>query len=301
VAQVGPDAGSVSRVRPDAGEQSPDPAERPVLEIRFLDVGQGDAVLIRAPDGRAVLYDGGQDGPRLLEQLERAGVTSLELVIASHNHADHVGGLVDAIERYRPRFVLENGIAHTTRTYERFLLAVAAAGSQRLAPTRRTLSLGDVRLVVLPPPGDVALGHNDNSVGVRIEYGAFAATLLGDSQSAQQRWWLEHHADLLGAVSVHKSSHHGSRNGDTRALVERLRPDMVVISVGGGNRYGHPHEQALARYRDVGARIFRTDAHGTITVLAGSDGAVRIALSGDDAGDDVGDDAGGRSQPRAGS
>jgi competence protein ComEC len=247
------------------------------LELHFVDVGQGDAVLIRAPDGRAVLYDGGEDGARLLAHLERAGVTSLELVVASHNHADHIGGLVTVIERYRPRFIMENGIPHTTRTYERFLRAAAAAGSERLAPTRRAITLGDVRLLVIPPPGDPALGHNDNSVGLRIEHGDFAATLLGDSQPAQQRWWLEHHGELLGPVVVHKSSHHGSRNGDTRELMERLRPGIVVIGVGAGNRYGHPHPETLALYGDVGAEVYRTAVHGTVVVVARRDGTVAVA------------------------
>jgi competence protein ComEC len=248
----------------------------PTVELHFFDVGQGDAVLIRAPDGRAVLYDGGQDGERLLGHLARAGVTTLELVIASHNHADHIGGLVEVVERYQPRFLLENGVPHTTRTYERFLRAAAAAGTQRLEATRRVITLDAVRLVVIPPPGDPALGQNDNSVGLRIEYGEFAATLLGDSEPAQQRWWLERHADVLGPVRVHKSSHHGSRHGDTGELVARLRPDVVVISTGGDNHYGHPHASALELYRGVEAEVYRTDLHGTVTVVAGRDGTVRV-------------------------
>lgn len=256
-------------VAPPAGPGAP-------LELRFLDVGQGDAVLVRAPDGRAVLYDGGQDGAVLVRHLERAGIDSLELVIASHNHADHIGGLVEVIERYRPRFVLENGVPHTTRTYERFLRAVAAAGSQRLAPSRRVITLGPVRLTVLPPPGDPALGHNDNSVGLRVEHGTAAITLLGDSQAAQQAWWLEHHGDLLGAVDVHKASHHGSRNGDTRSMLDSLRPGLVVIGVGAANRYGHPHPEVLALHAGLGADVYRTDRDGTVTVLVEHDGTLEI-------------------------
>lgn len=265
-----------------AGLGAPAPAQTPAdsaarpLELRFLDVGQGDAVLIRAPDGRAVLYDGGQDGARLLAHLEAADVRSLELVIASHNHADHIGGLVDVIAHYRPRFVVENGVAHTTRTYERFLRAVAGAGSQRLAPDRRTVTLDSVRLTILPPPGTPDGEQNDNSVGLRVEYGAFAATLLGDSQPAEQQWWLARHGDLLDPVHVHKASHHGSRNGDTRALLASLEPEVVVIGVGADNRYGHPHAAALARYRRHGAWVLRTDRHGTVTVTATPDGTYRI-------------------------
>lgn len=245
------------------------------LELRFLDVGQGDAVLVRAPDGRAVLVDGGEDGGRLLAHLERADVRSLEVVIASHNHADHIGGLTDVITRYRPRYVIENGVPHTTRTYERFLRAVAAAGSQRLAPTRRTLSLDSVQLTILPPPG-AGGQQNDNSVGLRIDYGAFSATLLGDSESGEQQWWLTHHADLLHDVEVHKASHHGSGNGDARNLLTALSPEVVVVSVGAGNRYGHPAAEVLALHRQLGAETYRTDLHGTITITAEFDGSYQV-------------------------
>jgi competence protein ComEC len=255
-----------------------------VLELAFLDVGQGDAVLIRTPDGRAVLYDGGPDGALLLEHLERAGVASLELVVASHNHADHIGGLADVTQRYRPRYVLENGIPHTTRTYERFLRALIDAGTRRLEPTRREITLGEVRLTVIPPPGDPALGQNDNSVGLLVTYGRFRATLLGDSEPAQQEWWLERHADLLDPVQVHKASHHGSRHGDTRALLERLRPGIVVVSAGRDNHYDHPRDQALARYQAVGAMVYRTDRDGTVTVRARADGAVDVVVSSGTAG-----------------
>lgn len=256
---------------PAAGPNAP-----PALELHFLDVGQGDAVLIRAPGGRAVLYDGGEDGDRLLDELERVGVTALELVVASHNHADHIGGLVAVIDRFRPRFIMENDVPHTTRTYERFVRAIAAAESQRLAPVRRVVALDRVQLTVIPPPGDPALGHNDNSVGLLIEYGEFRATLLGDSQQAQQQWWLEHHADLLAPVDVHKASHHGSRNGDVRAMMDALRPAIVVIGVSADNRYGHPHEQSLALYRNVGAKVYRTDVHGAVAIVVGEDGRVTI-------------------------
>jgi len=246
------------------------------VEMHFLDVGQGDAVLIRIPDGRAVLYDGGDVGVDLLPMLERAGVRSIELVIASHNHADHIGGLPAAIERYRPAFIMENSIPHTTRAYERFLAAAAAAGSQRLEATRRTISLGDVRLHVIPPPGTVAWGHNDNSIGIIVEYDKFRASLLGDAEHALQGWWLREHAGLFQPVAVHKASHHGSRNGDLRVMVERLRPATVVVSSGAGNSYGHPHAESLALYANVGSRVFRTDGQGTVLIAARADGRYEV-------------------------
>lgn len=249
------------------------------LEIRFFDVGQGDAVLIRAGDGRAALYDAGDGRTSLLHLLEAAGVRTLELVIASHNHADHIGGLPEVIERYKPRFVMENGIPHTTRAYENLLRAMASAGAQRLEPTRRTIQLGDIMLHVLPPPGTKSWGQNDNSIGLIVEYAGFRASLLGDSEQRLQEWWLDNHKDRLAPVDVHKASHHGSVNGDVLALVEQLRPAIVIVSIGAGNRYGHPHVTALRLYDRVGAHIHRTDRNGTILVRVEPDGEVHVRQS----------------------
>ena len=142
------------------------------LELHFLDVGQGDSVFIRAPGGQGVLYDGGRKSEVPLDYLRSLGVTQVDLVIASHQDADHIAGLVPVVEAYRPRFFLDNGIPHTTQTYFDLLDAVAGAGSQVLEPTARRITLGEVTLQVLPPPGDPSLDNNDNSIGLIIEYGA---------------------------------------------------------------------------------------------------------------------------------
>jgi competence protein ComEC len=248
-------------------------------EIHFLAVGQGDAVLIRAPDGRAVLYDGGTGSPSILPALQALDIR-LELVIASHNHADHIGGLAEVIAAYQPRYVMENGVPHTTRAYENFLRAAANAGSQLLAPENRSITLGDARLRVVPPPGRPEWGHNDNSIGLVIEIGSFRATLLGDSEHRQQAWWLENHRNLLGPVDIHKATHHGSANGDTRALLEILRPSVVIVSAGAGNSYGHPHASALALYQGVGARVLRTDRDGSVIIRVKVDGTHTVTTSG---------------------
>lgn len=258
--------------RAAAGPAAPDAP----LELHFLDVGQGDAVLIRGPDGRSVLYDGGPRGSGTVELLRELGVEDLELVIASHNHADHIGGLEEVIRAFSPRFYMDNGVAYTTLTYARVLDAVEEAGSELVEPTLRTITLGDVRLRIVPPPGGEADEQNVNSVGVRIEYGDFAAFLPGDAEPPQWAWWLEAHPDELRPVEVHKASHHGSVNGDTSEAMAILRPELVVIGVGGDNTYGHPHPAALARYGEAGAEIRRTDREGTVVVEAHPDGSFEV-------------------------
>jgi competence protein ComEC len=248
----------------------------PLLVLTFLDVGQGDAVLIQSPTGQAVLYDGGERSAGLAEQLRRRGVRGLDLVIASHNHADHIGGLPEVIREFRPRFVMDNGVPHTTRTYENFLQAIEAAGSQLLAAERRTIRLGDAELEIIPPPGRSAWGHNDNSVGVRVRFGEFRATLLGDAEHRQFEWWLRQHRDAFEPVQVHKASHHASRNGDTPEAIRALRPEVVVIGVGADNTYGHPHPEALELYRSINAVVYRTDEHGAVSIEARSSGEYAV-------------------------
>jgi len=257
-----PDAGALGH----AGVQD-------TLTLHFLDVGQGDAVLLRAPGGRNVLYDGGPSAEGVLAELRSLGVETLDLVIASHNHADHIGGLAAVIRAYRPRFVMDNGLAHTTLTYERFLDAIEAAGSELLDATDRTITLGPVRLHVLPPAGVPAWDQNDNSVGVVVEFGAFRATLAGDAEARAWLRWMEGGHVPAGPVQVHKASHHGSTNGDQRDALRRLRPELVVVGAARGNTYGHPHQEALALYRAVGADVLLTMDEGTVSVTAVSDGS----------------------------
>lgn len=248
-------------------------ARAAALELVFLDVGQGTSVLILADDGRAVLYDGGPPGTDVAGQLEELGVTDLTLVIASHAHADHIGGLPEAIRRFRPGFFMDNALPHPTLAYERMLLAVQEAGSRLLEPTRRVLSLGEATLTVIPPPGVAAYGQNDNSIGLRVEYGDFVAVLPGDAERAEWDWWLAVHPDLFTDVDVLLASHHGSRNGDTAEGLRHMSPDVVVISLGEDNPYGHPHASAFGLY--AGAEVFRTDMHGRVTVAAVQDGSWR--------------------------
>jgi competence protein ComEC len=246
------------------------------LELHFIDVGQGDAVLIRSASGQTALYDGGRSAGTVLAYLRSVGVESLDLVIASHADADHIGGLIEVVNAYRPRFFMDNGIPHTTATYLRLLEAVAAAGSQYLEATPRRIGMGDVTLHVLAPPGEPTLGQNDNSIGVVVEYGTFRAVLTGDASEREFEWWSRRSPDLLTEATIYKASHHGSSNGDTRASLDAFQPEAVIISVGANNSYGHPTEEASLLYQSVAERIFRTDLQGTLLVHAQPDGTYLV-------------------------
>jgi beta-lactamase superfamily II metal-dependent hydrolase len=212
----------------------------------------------------------------VLEYLQALGVTSLDVVIASHADADHIGGLPAVLRAYRPRFYIESPVAADSQVYLDLNDAVNESVGQELEPTARQLRLGSVTLQVLPPPNDPVLGRNSNSVGIVVQYGDFRAALTGDAEAEQFSWWQQNVPELLPNVQVYKSSHHGSTNGDTLESVTTFGPEALVISVGENNTYGHPEPETLALYGSVGADIYRTDLSGTIVVSATVDGRYSV-------------------------
>src|SRR6266545_503279 len=237
------------------------------LELRFVDVGQGDAVIIRQ-GGKTALVDAGRSGEITL-QLRGLGLDTIDLAVASHNHADHIGGMATGLTQFVVRYYLDNGVPHTTATYQRTVQAVAASGAQYLRPTARTIGLGSATLRVMPPPPGAG-DQNNGSVGILVEFGEFRTLLTGDAELPELEYWLRY--DSVPGVQIVKVAHHGSRNGTSPQWAERTRPAAAVISVGARNAYGHPSPQAIWQWEAVGARVYRTDRDGSVLVLANRDG-----------------------------
>ena len=244
----------------------------PELRVTFLDVGQGDGIVVRSPEGRTLLVDAGRRD--IVPKLRRLGVTQIDLVVATHPHADHIGGMRGVVESFPIRYYMDNGDAHVTATYRRLMEAVEARPEiTYLEATPRTIRLGSlsVEVLPLPPPGGASL--NDRSVPLVLRYGDFWAFMSGDSEVGQL-------SGLVGAgavpdVTLLKAAHHGAANGYTPGFLQAASPELVVISVG-ENSYGHPAASALAAYRLAGARVVRTDWAGDVTVLARADGSYRV-------------------------
>lgn len=255
------------------------PAVGQTLELHFIDVGQGDSVLLRSPSGETILYDGGRRSDDALAYLQSVGVETLDLVIASHPDADHIGGLEAVVRHYRPRLFMDNQLEHDTRIYLDLLEAIGDVGAEGIPPTARRLNLGELSLQILPPPNIGSWGNNDNSVGVIVSYGEFDVALTGDAEHAQFGWWQENVPELLREVEVYKSSHHGSSNGDSVESVTTFNPETVVVSVGLNNSYGLPDESVLDLYTGVGAQVYRTDLQGTVVVTAAADGTYEVSAT----------------------
>lgn len=249
------------------------------LELRFLDVGQGDAALIRN-QGKTALIDAGRSST-IVDRLQALGVTSIDLLVASHNHADHIGGAEAVLSSLPVRFYLDNGYPATTQVQSRVLAMVQSKGIVYLQATARTITLGDATLRIIPPADSADDGdQNNHSVGIILERGHFRALLTGDSQVEEINAWLA--AGVIPRVMVLKAPHHGSRNGVTPGWLTATHPDLIVISVGANNSYGHPDLWALRYYQAGGRQVYRTDLNGEVVITVTPEGqySVRTGNSG---------------------
>jgi competence protein ComEC len=238
-----------------------------VATIEFLDVGQGDAILIRSPEGKTALVDAGPHKELAANLLRARGVTSLDLLALSH-HQDHYGGMEEVIRRFRPRVFLDSGSSHTTTRYLRLIELVRDRGITTIRPTDRPrrIELGSVILMVFPKAPEDRVEENNNSVGIRVQHGTFSVLLSGDAERPERAWWERTVPDLCAGSTVLKLAHHGSNNGTDARWLGLVRPELAVASVGAGNDYGHPGSQTLALLERSGVPLLRTDRDGSVVV-----------------------------------
>ncbi|TCJ15860.1 MBL fold metallo-hydrolase [Rubrobacter taiwanensis] len=248
------------------------------LVLHFIDVGQGDSILVQSA-GENYLIDGGRPeaGPKVVDFLRSRGVEQLDGVVATHPDADHIGGLADVLDSFPVETVYLSGESKGTTTFNEFLRAVRDSDA-RVERVREGYSMewGRARAdVIAPPPGELSEEPNDNSVAILLTFGPARALMAGDAEAAQERYMAE--GPYAGPLTVLKVNHHGSNTSTTPLFLSRFRPQIAVIQVG-ENSYGHPTPQTLRRLKTVGARVFRNDLHGDITVTI-KDGRVDVAVS----------------------
>jgi competence protein ComEC len=243
------------------------------LHVQFFDVGQGDATFIQTPSGRQILVDGGLYPNTLNEALGRQMPfwdREIDIVVATHPDADHVSGLPGVFERYRVgRLITDGEGPGESAAYDAVLLAAQATATEiHGATSGETIAIGDgVRLEILHPgSGSSGAGGNDNSVCLRLVYGDFTLLMTGDAETEGERMLLESGQPL--SALVFKAGHHGSNSSSTMPFLEAVGSQIMVISVGEDNRYGHPHPEVLARAEAVGAAVLRTDELGTIEIIS---------------------------------
>lgn len=241
---------------------------RGILTVAFLDVGQGDAIFIEAPNGNQLLIDGGPNGQvlRALGEVMPFYDRTLDLVLATHPDADHIAGLPEVFERYEVAGVIDSGFPAATGVFA----ALTAAGEKEAAPRlearrgQRFFLDDEVWLDILFPDRPIREGDaNAASVVARLQYGEQVFLLTGDAPRAIENYLLATTREALDAT-VLKLGHHGSDTSTGEAWLAATSPEYAVISVGEGNRYGHPAPAVLERLALTEAQILRTDQEGTI-------------------------------------
>jgi competence protein ComEC len=253
------------------------PAQPAMIEI--LDVGQGDSILIRSPEGKTALIDAGPTRDAALQLLHRQAIKSLDLVAISHHHSDHYGGMEEVVRALKPHYFLASKSGHSTSLYLKLLKTVEADGLAVIQPTAhpRKIELGSLELTMFPQPPEDRKEENNNSIGLRLKYGSFAVLFTGDSEESERQWWLRNNPELVRDCTILKLPHHGSRNGTDSRWLQAVRPELAVASLGKNNDYGHPHSETISLLRRSGIPLMRTDQLGTITITSDGRGWQVIA------------------------
>lgn len=241
-----------------------------LLTVTFFDVGQGDAALIRTPQDQTILIDGGPDRTILTKLGESLPWTrrTIDLVILSHPHADHVAGLNYVLARYRVRHVLMTGAIHTTPEYLKFLeLLKNKEVPVTIAQAGQVIELnGGVSVEVLWPfksvVGERVNDLNITSIVNRVVYKATAVLFTGDMPKENEAALLNSGSDLTAQIL--KVAHQGSRTSSSEEFIKAVAPEVAVIPVG-QNSYGHPHAEVVERLKKLVEVVLRTDAEGDIT------------------------------------
>jgi competence protein ComEC len=243
-----------------------------ILKVAFLDIGQGDAIYIEAPNGRQMLIDSGP-GPIILSKLAAVmpfGDRSLDLVLATHTDADHIGGFPSVFENYKVGEIVENGASSDTDIYASLeneisnhaVGKVIARRGMRIVLDREN----DIYFDILYPDRDVShfTEANDGSIVGKLVYGDESFMLTGDATKYVENLIMHNESDETLKSEVLKLGHHGSHTSSSELWLSKVQPSLAIISAGLHNRYGHPHKEVLDLLAKLKIPFLATYQKGTI-------------------------------------
>ncbi len=243
------------------------------LKIYFFDTSEGDAIFINTPQGYHILVDGGPDRKilRLLAESLPYGDRTIDLVVSTHPHADHLSGLLAVLEEYQVNKILTTGVLHTTNDYEEWLKQIKNKNiPYQIARAGDNIEFSDgVRFEILWPEDDLtgqrAQDLNDTSVVLRVVYGKTATLLTGDIPQTVEQILIQE-GNL--SAQILKVAHQGSNTSSSKEFLQAVAPTWAVILVGANNRYGHPSSKVLNRLQALGINVLRTDLLGSISFIS---------------------------------
>lgn len=244
------------------------PSEGASATVHFIDVGQGDSEFIELPDGKTVLIDAStrSAGEDVVSYIEDLGYDAIDIVIATHPHEDHIGGLPDVIDAFDiGQMYMSNGIT-TTKIFETLMDKI----SENMIPVDvpdagMTLMSGEgYTFACVGPINDGYDDLNNYSLVTRLDVGSSSFLFTGDCEAVCEQEMIDAGVDL--DVDILKVGHHGSSTSSNEAFLEAVSPEVAVISCGVDNEYGHPHDETLEKLNAVGCDVLRTDLNGDIAI-----------------------------------
>ncbi|MDP4118510.1 MAG: ComEC/Rec2 family competence protein, partial [Bacillota bacterium] len=236
-----------------------------LMKVHFLDVGQGDSIFIQLPNGKTMLIDGGnlENGTQIVNYLKNNGVKRLDYLIATHPHADHIGGLEKVVREIGAENYYMPKVSSNTDTFKRFLQAVSDSG--------KTINTAKAGVVVfdgenlkgefVAPNSQEYSDLNNYSAVLLLTYDKKRFLFAGDAQAKS-----ENEIKTNISADVLKVGHHGSDTSTTEKFLQKVKPTYAIISVGKDNEYGFPKDETLSRLKRYGCKVYRTDESGTIVV-----------------------------------
>lgn len=239
------------------------------LEVFFIDCGQGDAILIKSPAGEYMLIDGGtrDEGRNITSFMLDQGVKQLAVVVGTHPHSDHIGGLAEIINSFPVQKVYLPRVTHNTKSFEALLDAIKGQNLKISTASRGVeIPLAGLEACFLAPVGNDYEELNNYSAVIRIEYGDNSFVFTGDAEDVSEREMLSGEQEL--DADVLKVGHHGSSSSSSPEFLKAVSPQYAVIMCGTDNDYGHPHRETLKALDNAGVKVYRTDLNGTIIMTS---------------------------------
>lgn len=260
---------------------APNAIEAQPLRVHFLDVGQGDSVLLRTPEGDVLIDAGTEASEELLcLRLEQLGVRRLKLAIFTHFDEDHIGGADAVIGHFSPETVWIGTAAAETEAAMRLLQSAKASGTDvHRVWSGKMFSLEKLFLYVMAPLTQYPEGGNEGSLIVKMRYGNVGALFMGDAGVEQEKLLVDHYGRGHLSVDLCKIGHHGSNTSTSPLFLECVQPRYAVISCGAENAYGHPMGGVLANLEAFGVEVFRTDTQGEIVFVSDGERLIPVTKS----------------------
>ncbi|TFJ91235.1 ComEC/Rec2 family competence protein [Lentibacillus salicampi] len=248
--------------------------QHPEMDVHFIDVGQGDSILVQTPSGKNILIDGGPPdaGKQVVAFLKEQDVKKLDLMIATHPDIDHIGGLPDVMKSVEVDRIVDTGKIHSTRTYARYISQVLKRQIPIEIAERNDLLKIDPRLKIrILNTHNGSQTNNESSIVLKITFKNMDFLLMSDVEKEQEKRLMKQH-DL--DAEILKVAHHGSHTSTSLEFLREVSPNAAVLTYGKDNDFGHPVKRVMGNLQEVGTAVYPTAAFGDITIRTDGQGFI---------------------------